>query len=81
MLPLSLNGGYECLVSANYYNNWGVFDHASPAVMNKRHGNIIIDSNPKTIGAMNGFLYGIDFSPTSSSIGIEFHVFIVCIKL
>lgn len=80
-LPLSLNAGYKCLVSSNYYNNWGISKNVSPAVENKRHGNLMIDASSKAISEINGFWYGIDFSPTTSSIGIEFQIFVVCIKL
>lgn len=80
ILPISLSNSYFCQVYANYFNHYGVKDQFSPAVTNKRHGNFMLDTPPNTVASNNGFTYGLDFSPTVSSIGLSFYAFLVCIK-
>ena len=78
-LPISLTS-YSCQVYVNYFNhNWykNIF---SSAVSRKRHANFIVDTQPSYIDELNGFNYGLDFSPTVSTIGIGFYAFLVCIK-
>ena len=58
----------------------GTKDVLSAAVIQKRHANFILDTQPQSVPLINGFGYGIDFSPTVQTIGLGYYAFIVCIK-
>lgn len=82
-LPISLPDPYYCQVYANYFDNCTAdYDRneISDAVKNKRHANFILDTAPHHIKYLNGFNYGLDFSPTVTGIGFGYYALIVCIK-
>lgn len=80
-LPISLTNSYYCQVFVNYFDNsWSNnIDNVSEAVTKKRHANFILDTNPSYIARLNGFKYGLDFSPTVGGIGFGYYALVVCI--
>lgn len=79
MLPISL-ANYSCQVFVNYNDNgWSGANKFTEAVINKRYANFIVDTNLNHIHEINGFNYGLSFSPTVGTIGINFYALIVCI--
>ena len=80
MLPISLDNSYYCHVYANYFNSFGVKNQVSSAVDQKRYAHFMLDTPPNIVADINGFTYGLDFSPTVTVVGIGFYAFLICIK-